>query len=175
MEFKSQEDRLTAIKQATTALGAAYGELKFKEHMLTEMKQSFVSGASNNASKNPDPVAEVKPEPKVEVKSKTAPAKKPAAKKAEPKPEPETVTEITAELVVEEAYDGLAETVDCPISSATELRQVMLDRFNDSGRSAEVQAALKAALTASTGVEKVMDVTPDQIPDAYAAIMAVEA
>jgi hypothetical protein len=174
MEFKSQEDRLTAIKQATTALGAAYGELKFKEHMLTEMKQSFVSGASNNASKNPDPVAEVKPEPKVEVKSKTAPAKKPAAKKAEPKPEPETVTEITAELVVE-AYDGLAETEECPISSATELRQVMLDRFNDSGRSAEVQAALKAALTASTGVEKVMDVTPDQIPDAYAAIMAVEA
>ena len=174
MEFKSQEDRLTAIKQATTALGAAYGELKFKEHMLTEMKQSFVSGASNNASKNPDPVAEVKPEPKVEVKSKTAPAKKPTAKKAEVEVVEETVTESTAE-VIEEAYDGLAETEECPISSATELRQVMLDRFNDSGRSAEVQAALKAALTASTGVEKVMDVTPDQIPDAYAAIMAVEA
>ena len=50
----------------------------------------------------------------------------------------------------------------------------MLDRFNESGRSATVQAALKAALTESTGVEKVMDVTPEQIADAYAAIMAVE-
>ena len=179
MQFNTHEDRIAAIENACVELGQTYGELKFKEHMLREMQQSFVPGQTEVG---PVASAPAKAEVKAEVKA-DAPAKAKAKPKAAPKPEPvvkevegeeaETATENVSE-VVEATVEGDDGNEACPISSAIQLRQIMLEQFNASGRSAEVQMALKKAILESTGCDKVMDVTPEQVPEGYAAIMAVE-
>jgi len=180
MEFRTHEDRRNAVKKATEELGTSYGELKYKEFMLKEMMQSFVPGANEKA-----PEATMVEEKVIPVKTKATAKKKaaPKAKKADVQTEVETVekeeapvTESTTE-VVEATVDATPSdegSDDCPVSTAAELRNLMLEKFTESGRSADVQMALKQAVLDATGCEKVMDVKPEQVADAYAAIMAVE-
>jgi len=178
MEFKTHEDRRAAVKKATEELGSAYGELKYKEFMLKEMMQSFVPGENEKAgapiSAKAEPVKTEAPKP---AKKKAAPKPKKKAAEAEVVEKEEApVTESTAE-VVEATVDATPSdegSDDCPVSTAAELRNLMLEKFTESGRSADVQMALKQAVLDATGCEKVMDVKPEQVADAYAAIVAVE-
>jgi hypothetical protein len=185
MQFNTQEERIAAIKKACEDLGKVYGEMKFQEHMLVEFKQSFVPSAPvafvNPVAEAPVPVVE-------EPKAKAAPKAKPKAEPVAAAPAPVVPTPApTPAQVVEEpmpkpasnpvvpapAPAPVVPVVACPVTTASGLREVMLSRFNESGRSAEVQAALKAAVLESAGVEKVLDVKPELIPACYAAIMAV--
>jgi len=174
MEFKTHEDRRLAVKKATEELGSAYGELKYKEFMLKEMMQSFVPGENEKA---PAPISEkaepVKTEAPKPVKKKKAPTKKKAeAEVVEEAPATESTAEVVEATVDASPSDEGSD--DCPVSTAAELRNLMLKKFTDSGRSADVQMALKQAVLDATGCEKVMDVKPEQVADTYAAIMSVE-
>jgi len=189
MEFQSQEERTAAVKKATEELGQTYGELKFKEYLLTEARQSFVSlGAKTLAAKQ---VIETVVEAKPVVKDKPT-VKKSQAKVVQVVAEEVVAEEVVAEevvaeevvaeevvveeVVVEEVVveEVVAESSVCPITTAAELRNLMLQKFNDSGRDSKVQLKLKAVLKDATGRDQVMQVTAEEIPAGYAAIMAVE-
>jgi outer membrane biosynthesis protein TonB len=180
MQFNTQEERIAAIKKACEDLGKVYGEMKFQEHMLVEFKQSFVPNAPvvfmSNApvavveTPAPAPVVE---EPKAKPAAKAKPKAEPVAAAPAPvveEPKPKDEPKVIEEPMPKPAANPV---VACPVTTASGLREVMLSRFNESGRSAEVQAALKAAVLESAGVEKVLDVKPELIPACYAAIMAV--
>ena len=169
MQFNTQEDRIAAIKKACDELGKIYGDMKFQEHMLTEFKQSFVPNTTVTVTTSAAPVV-----PAV-VEAPAAPVK---AKATKPKAEPVVEAPAPVAPVVEAKVEAPAPVVQapvstCPIKTASELREVILKRFNESGRTAEVQDALKAALLEATGSEKVLEVKPELIAAGYNAIMAV--
>lgn len=170
MQFNTQEDRIATIKKACEELGKIYGDMKFQEHMLVEYKLSFVPNAPSVVVQvtNAEPAKPVVEEPKAKAPTK-------AKVKAEAAPAPAPVVEAPAPAPVVEAPAPVVEAPasDCPIKTASELREVMLKRFNESGRTAEVQSALKAALLEATGSEKVLEVKPELIAAGYNAIMAV--
>lgn len=186
MQFNTQEDRIAAIKKACDELGKIYGDMKFQEHMLVEFKQSFVPNTTAPAvvetpatpAPTPAPVkakaTKAKAEPVVEAPAPVAPVvdakvEAPAPVVAAP------VVEAPAPVapVVQAKVEAPTPASTCPIKTASELREVMLKRFNESGRTAEVQAALKAALLEATGSEKVLEVKPELIAAGYNAIMSV--
>ena len=183
MQFNTQEDRIAAIKKACDELGKIYGDMKFQEHMLVEFKQSFVPNTTVTVTTSAAPVVveapaapvkakatKPKAEPVVEAPAPVAPVVE--AKVEAPAPVVQAKVEAPAP-VVQAKVEAPAPASTCPIKTASELREVMLKRFNESGRTAEVQAALKAAIFETTGSEKVLDVKPELIAAAYNAIMAV--
>ena len=191
MQFDTHEDRIAAIKKACEEMGTAYGELKFKEQMLTEAKQSFVPG-----EKQAPKLADVQTE--VEVKPVVTKAKKKAAAKPKAKPvvveddedtmtvntssvKPEDLPTVDAEppvkltevAEVEDTSEGEGST-NCPVTNANDLRNLMFKRYNELGKSTDAQQALKIALQEATGCAQASDVTEDKFEDAYVAIMGVE-
>ena len=191
MQFDTHEDRIAAIKKACEEMGTAYGELKFKEQMLTEAKQSFVPG-----EKQAPKLADVQTE--AEVKPVVAKAKKKVVAKPKAKPvvveddedtmtvntssvKPEDLPTVDAEppvkltevAEVEDTSEGEGST-NCPVTNANDLRNLMFKRYNELGKSTDAQQALKVALQEATGCAQASDVTEDKFEAAYDAIMGVE-
>jgi len=191
MKFSSIEVRDAAIKQACVELGKVYGELKLREHLLTEAKQSYVDGAVKaGAEVVTETTAQV-----VEVVAEPVAKKEPKAKK-ETKPK---VVDVQTELPVKAKTDGYVipgEDLDsvpaipvqavkpedlpsieveipadaCPIANTGELRNYMFKRYAELGKSNEALAAIKAALLKATGVNEAAKVPDAKLKAAYEAI-----
>ena len=171
MQFESYEQRHEAIKRACIELGAAHGNIKFKEQMFKEITQSFVKGGPEQG-KIPESTEEIPkgiPEEKP-VKEKKKPTRtKTASKKVKAEEVDEmAVEETTVEEVTEEV------TEECPITSVDDLREYLTERYSELGGTQEVRGRLVAALTEATGKKQAKDVTEDQFAVAYAAIKEVK-
>jgi len=186
MKFNSIEVRDAAIKQACVELGKAYGELKLREHLLTEAKQSYVEGTVKaGAEVVTETTAQV-----VEVVAEPVPVATPKAKK-EPKPKA-AKAEVVDVPVKTEGYvipgeDLALEPVKpedlpsieveipadaCPIANTGELRNYMFKRYAELGKSNEALAAIKDALLKATGVNEAAKVPDAKLAAAYEAIKA---
>ena len=181
MKFNSIEVRDAAIKLACVELGKAYGELKLREHLLTEAKQSYVEGAvkagAEVVTETTAQVVEVVAEPvaKAEPKDEAKP-KKPKAAKAEvveskgyvipgedlSPVKPEDLPSIEVEIPADA----------CPLANTGELRNYMFKRYAELGKSNEALAAIKAALLKATGVNEAAKVPDAKLAAAYEAIKA---
>lgn len=182
MQFKSQEERNAAVLKATQDLGKAFGEMKYQEYVLREVSQSFVPGQTQTSANTTSvatvvetkPVVEEKPATKTKTKSKSAPA----PKKEEPVFEVNTEDTTTAEeppVAMEvNTEDDTEAPIECPIKSIDDLRNLMMTKYNEGGKTPAVMAALQGALKESTGCVQAAAVKPEQFNAAYQAIVAVD-
>jgi hypothetical protein len=184
MKFTSIESRDAAIKMACVELGKAYGELKLREHLLTEAKQSYVDGAmkagAEVVTETTAQVVEVVAEPVSTPKAKKEP--KPKVTKAEvveskgyviPGEDLDSVPEIPVQAVKPEDLPSVDVEIPadaCPISNTGDLRNYMFKRYAELGKSNEALTAIKAALLKATGVNEAAKVPDAKLSAAYEAI-----